>query len=222
LTTAIVTAPNQGCQSGPQCSVGLGHPHVFLIGRPPLSEYLGFIAANAVDGAAADQGALANTWRQANDHIRELEVEEAGWADSPAVLPLPGDVHALRDRLLGDPMVQRTFALFPVEIGMVELERMVVFQKQINVAYAANLRAAFGDDPTPEDLFRFCLPIGERRDPPVRGQRIAQNAWAFVSPSNDFRLLDAIDDRGHLGPRRPRRVRGDLGRPVVEAARRSA
>ena len=32
--------------------------HIFLSGRPPLSEYLGFVMGQTVDGAAADRTAF--------------------------------------------------------------------------------------------------------------------------------------------------------------------
>lgn len=56
-------------------SSGTGSPtddHVFLIGRPPLGEFLGFVEVVAGIGSE-DRGALANEWRQANDRVKALE-----------------------------------------------------------------------------------------------------------------------------------------------------
>ena len=65
--------------------VGPADDHVFLVGRPPLSECLGFIRTMAVGGQTADQGQLAAEWRKANDHLKALESKEAGIADGPSV-----------------------------------------------------------------------------------------------------------------------------------------
>src|SRR5437660_10413682 len=59
--------------------------HVFLIGRPPMAEYLGYVKTQTVGGDAAAIGALADEWRAANDHIVDLENKEAGLADDPPV-----------------------------------------------------------------------------------------------------------------------------------------
>ena len=43
----------------PRSSVGqVGDEHVFLVGRPPIGEYLGFVQSLAVNGHAVDLGEL--------------------------------------------------------------------------------------------------------------------------------------------------------------------
>ncbi len=72
--------------------------------------------------------------------------------------------------------------------------RLVVFQKHINLAYVEQLKPALGLSPTPEGVFRFCLPF-DHLQPPVQAQQIAANAYVFVSPSNDLRFVeDALFD----------------------------
>jgi hypothetical protein len=48
-------------------------PHVFLIGRPPIGELLGFMRTMAVDGQSIDLGNLTAEWRVANYHVQKLE-----------------------------------------------------------------------------------------------------------------------------------------------------
>lgn len=165
---------------------------VFLIGRPPMSEFLGFVATQTVEGQTINHGALADGWRSANDRIRQLERDEAGWADNPKFDPVPEALHSLRDKVLVDPIVQRTFAVVPFEIGIVDLDRMVVYQKHINLTYANELKQLLGSAPTEEEVFGFCLPVDRRYDPEVRGGRIGPNAWSFSSPSTDLRMLDFV------------------------------
>src|SRR5438445_13016140 len=57
--------------------------HVFLVGRPPIGEYLGFVQSLAVNGHAVDLGELTEEWRRANDHVPALETIAAGIADTP-------------------------------------------------------------------------------------------------------------------------------------------
>jgi hypothetical protein len=168
---------------------------IFLIGRPPIGEYLGFVLNNTVEGKTTAQEELANRWRAANDHVKELERTEPRWADDPDVTDLEAALQPLRDRLLAEPAMKQNFGFAPFEIGVVELDRLVVFQKHINVSYAEQLRSLLGDDPAPEDVFEFCLPIDRRYDPmpkfgPISAGPKGINGWAFISPSTDLRMLE--------------------------------
>ena len=149
--------------------------HVFLTGRPPMGEFLGFVTAQTVGGNAQDLTELSNRWRAANDHIRELERHEAGFADAPPLVPLPPELDLLRTQVLADPIYRRSFQVVPSEIAMIELDRLVVFQKYVNLEYVTRLKASLGERPSLEAIFRLCLPF-DHPQPPVRGMQIAQNS----------------------------------------------
>jgi hypothetical protein len=162
---------------------------VFLIGRPPLTEFLAFVIGNTVDGNVADRGALAQAWRAANDHVKTLELGEVGLADSPELGELPNHLTDLAADVLGDPSVQRCFALVPVSIQMVELDHLVVYQKAINTNHVERIRSLLGASPTDEEVFHVCFPVGARRIDPPFGAQEGANGWTFVSPSNDLRIV---------------------------------
>ena len=171
--------------------------HVFLVGRPPLVEFLGFIRTLAVEGQSANQGQLAHEWRVANDRVRELEDREAGWADNPAIESLNKSLEPLKDRLLEDPMFQRSFQIVPVDVSVVELDRLVVFQKHINLGYVRELQRRIGPQPQADEVFRFCLPF-DHPHPPIRQMQTAANGYTFISPSNDLRCVEAVFLRPEL------------------------
>src|SRR5947209_8526866 len=112
-----------------------GDDHVFLIGRPPIGEFLGFIRTMSVDGQNLDQGKLADEWRQANDHVNALEKAEAGIADGVAVSPLPEALHPLTEQVRNEPSFQTNFRMIPTEFGVIDLDRLVVYQKFINLGF---------------------------------------------------------------------------------------
>ena len=165
--------------------------HVFLMGRPPMGEFLGFVAAQTANGQTSDFRPLADEWRSANDHIRQLEKNEAGWADEPPIEKLPGHLQSLQDQVLADPVFQRSFSFVPTTVGIVELDRLVVFQKQINLEYVKRIKDGLGLKPNEEAIFRTCLPV-DHPLPPLNQMRIANNAFVFVSPSTDLRFLESI------------------------------
>jgi len=163
--------------------------HVLLIGRPPLSEYLGFVASQTREGSLSDYGSLASEWRLANDRVRELERLEAGIADDAAIQPPADSLAPQVERLLGDPAYQRSFSIVPARIGLVELDKLVVFQKHINLQYVDYLCSLLGERPGEDAVFRFCLG-GNHATPPTVQSRVSQNSFMFVSPSTDFRMLE--------------------------------
>ena len=80
--------------------------------------------------------------------------------------------------------------MVPARLGVVELDRLIVFQKYIDLSFVAHLKERIGTTPTQEQLFEFCLP--KQPDPPqVVLKQTASNSYTFLSPSNDFRFLEA-------------------------------
>lgn len=164
--------------------------HVLLVGRPPVGEYLGFIRMLGLEGETVHLGQAVAEWRAANDHVVALEARERGLADDPPIDSVPSELQALRQRVLDDPVFQRSFQFVPVEIAMVQLDRLVVFQKHINLAYVAALKQKLGAAPSREAVFRICLPF-DHPHPPARMRQTAGNGYTFLSPSDDLRFLEA-------------------------------
>src|SRR5437667_11431946 len=82
-------------------------PHVFLIGRPPIGELLGFIRTMAVDGQNVDLGDLTAQWRAANDHVLKLEKDEAGASDNAPVTALAEALGRLATAVMTDAASSR-------------------------------------------------------------------------------------------------------------------
>lgn len=180
---------------------------VFLLGRPPIGEFLGFVRASQSSADESfDLGTLTREWRAANDRVLELEQSEAGFADGPSIQPLPDDVRLLADQVVSDPMFARAYGQLPVQIGMVELDRLVVFQKHVNLGFVEETKALLG--PKPDDLAVARLAFGiDRPLPPAKRLQNANNGFTFVSPSNDLRFLEATllppELVGHVSGGRP-------------------
>ena len=177
----------------PDSPTATADQHVFLIGRPPIGELLTFVRSVVVDGQSADQGALVAEWRAANDHVRELERAEAGCADRPTVELLPEALLAHAEAVAATPMFRKAFEYLPWRFGVVDLDQLVVYQKHINLAFAAKVKERLGPSPTELDVMRACIPLDlERQAPRARVMQVASNSFNFVSPSTDLRFLEAI------------------------------
>ncbi len=80
----------------------------------------------------------AQKWRKANDKIRLLETTEAGAADGMSLEVLPEEYKRQAEDVVSTPVFRRSFAVVPTEIAMIDLDRLVVFQKNINLRYVAD------------------------------------------------------------------------------------
>jgi len=165
-------------------------PHVFLIGRPPITELLGFIRNMAVDGQNIDLGSLTAEWRAANNHVIKLEKDEAGVADKVPILELGDSLRPLAAAVTEDPVYKRAYKFVPTDMAVIDLNRVVVFQKFINLSYVEELKRRLGAAPSQEAIFRFALPL-QPEQPQIRMMQNAQNMYTMVSSSTDFRFLEA-------------------------------
>ncbi len=165
--------------------------HLFLFGRPPVTEVIGAVLTLAVDARRYSEGELMAEWRTANDRIRELERIEAGIADGAAPGPLPPELEALAESAKATPLFRRAFQMVSTEIAMVELDRLVVFQKHINLSQVRRIRERLDENPSAEDVFHTCISVNPQRAP-VRALKTAPNAYTFVSPSNDLRFIEPV------------------------------
>ena len=158
--------------------------YVYLVGRPTLGQFLSFVKNRSLNGRRADVGALTDEWRTAASHICELEKSEADLAQHPGIQPLPPRLEALQEPFLRDPLVQHGFNTVPTQLGVVELDRLVVYQHHIDLSYVNLLKAKLGSAPGEEEIFRLCLPAGQPK-PPVRWARAKRprpsNGCAFCS-----------------------------------------
>jgi len=165
--------------------------HVVLLGHPPVTEFLGYVTTQTVEGRSGDDGAFMDAWRRGNDHLLALAETESGYADGVEFGVMPEELAPLVTRALADPVMRRDYSLAPVSIEWIELDRLVVNQKHVNLSFAEALAGEIGNSPDPARVFEFALPYERRRDPPVQAGRIGEAAWVFKSVSNDLRILDA-------------------------------
>jgi len=163
---------------------------LYLAGRPTLRGFIRFVRGHAIPPPRED--ALVEEWQAARAHVLRLEVDEAGMADHPPItsLPLP-QYEPLLTELLRDPLVRYNFNTVPTDIAQVPLDRLVVYQKHIDLGFVGRLREQLGPTPDEARIFRMCLPY-DHPQPPVQWSAARQDSFVFVSPSNDLRFLGAM------------------------------
>ncbi len=164
---------------------------IWLLGQPLLRNYLDFVRDHVVGGATESRAALADEWRRANDHYHELEQSEHGIADRAECHDLDSSLDPLVEEIKSDTRFRRTFTTLPTCFAMVELDKLIVYQKSVTHTFVKSIAARLGPSPTPEALFRFALPLGQT-DTPVKIQRVGSRRFVFECESTDFRFQEPV------------------------------
>ncbi|MCC6555778.1 MAG: hypothetical protein IT372_22680 [Polyangiaceae bacterium] len=179
--SALESAPGQD---------GALDDEIWLLGQPTLRQYVDFVM-DAGAGGAVERAALCDEWRRANDYYHELEQREAGLADQVECRELDPALAPLVEAVRAHASYRCTFDKLPTTFHMVELDRLVVFQKSVTDSFVKILASRLGEDPTLPELFRFALPLGER-EAPVQIQRVGSRRYVFRSDSTDFRFHESV------------------------------
>src|SRR5262249_8246714 len=166
-------------------------PFAYLYAHTRLADFLDYMARETADGLALDRGRLTDEWRSASARFQSLQQTESGWANRAAVGSLPQSLEPLVRRVAADPIFVTSFSAVPGQIGMVELDRLVVSQKTINLAPVNRIKELIGPSPDRDTVFRVCLPF-DHPTPPAEVTRIAKDTFEIVSGSNDLRFLESL------------------------------
>jgi len=159
---------------------------LYLIGRPTLKQFLRHVRHNAAEPQRESD--LIDEWNAANDVVGGMQKSEAGAADNARIVQLGPEYSPLLANLFREPLIRHGFNTVPTEVAMVDLDRVVVYQKHIDISHADRLQRDLPSDPSNEQIFELCLPR-KRVNPPVKWSRAPRDKYVFVSPSNDLRFL---------------------------------
>jgi hypothetical protein len=162
-----------------------------LAGQAPIHDFVRFVRTRANGGQQMDELALTREWQRANVHLRELESAEKNFADMGPLEPLPQRLAAVAAEALQDTATQKSMSFLPYRWAMVELDRLIVWQKYVNLDFTDGLRQSLPSRPTIDELLR--VTIGAKREAPaVHVTTLGSNSFAFLSPSTDIRVLGAV------------------------------
>ena len=186
----IAAVPEPGL-SVPEIDRGSEYDHcLYLLGRPTLKRFLRYVRNHAVN--PENTASLCSEWQAANSLTQVLEAEEAGIADNCPIQRMGTEYEPLLIEFLKDPLVRYGFNTVPTDVAIVELDRLVVYQKNIDLTFVKQLEKRLGPAPSLETIFKTCLPY-DHPQPPVKSLKVRRNSFTVMSPSNDLRFLGTMD-----------------------------
>jgi hypothetical protein len=162
---------------------------VYLIGYPPLQDYIQFVRTRAVGGYHVEEAPLVKEWRASHEVLGILQKSEAGIADNLPTIPLPDSMSAIAKSSLDHDEAKLTFQTLPHAWSLVDVDNLVVTQRSVNLGFARKLRAALPGNLTNEALID--LAIGNGPLPPdMQITQLSERMYSFSSPSWDLRFLE--------------------------------
>lgn len=169
----------------------IGHDEeLCLMGVTRLADFLDFVRKRAVGGPEMDKGDIVAMWRDAAKVFENLQASEAGVADKPDVRPLTPILQAHVDKMVKLPHFQSSFQAVPVAFGMVELDKLVVYQQHITQSSVRKMTSTLHPPMSDEVLAGLCLPLTAD----TAGFQVSledDGRFIFSSGSHDARFLGA-------------------------------
>ena len=112
----------------------------WLLGQPPLQRYLDYMQDTAIGGAQMSRSELVDEWRAANDYWYELEQSEPGIADQVEIRELDPGLRPCVDEVMASSRYRRGFNELPTRFAMVELEKLIVSQRHVDIHHTERLK----------------------------------------------------------------------------------
>jgi hypothetical protein len=164
------------------------HDHVYLAGWPSLKGFLEDVSRRAAHWPV-DRRALVASWQKAHARILELKASESGGPERIELQPLPDSMQSIAAATLEDAVVQQSMLCGAYAWKMVELDRLIVHQRTIDLHHVARLRTDTLNKPTDDQLIRMAVGQGAAL-PPSQVHQQPDNAFSLLSPSSDVRFLE--------------------------------
>jgi hypothetical protein len=167
----------------------------YLLALAAEAEVAAQLRNQLVEGESPGTEALVGKWRQAQAILAIRAQIDAGIAEQIKVGPLPEDVVELANRLIQDPTVRGAFRWVSASVAMVEIDKLVVGQRSINLDYVAELKARFSGRTTPRELVEHCLGPSAVRGS-IRHLEPQAGVHVFSSDNPNLRVLGTFVKHG--------------------------
>lgn len=129
----------------------------YLFGFAPRVEVAAYLRNQACDADRPRIDALLEQWQRAQASVLLKSQTEAGVAEGIRVAPLPADLVPLANDHLQSPEVKGAFGNVTTSIAMVEVDKLIVGQRSINLDYVSQLKDQYAGRTSPERLVDYCL-----------------------------------------------------------------
>lgn len=162
--------------------------HLLLLGHPPASEFFQVMRTRARSGTVLESGDLVHEWRAARAYVRELEEQEAGLADGLPLKDLPPEMAEAAEVYLNDPAIEEANRMMQRRWVWVELDRVAIFQKCIDLAWVRAIQTRLGRVPGAVDIVNVAAGT-DVKQPPIEVVRSTEDSYVFSCNSSELQFF---------------------------------
>lgn len=159
----------------------------YLLGAMQQLQITMTVRAQCIPEEVARLPEVIERWRRASARMQELATKEVGAADQIQPEETPAELKPQLEQIEADSLFQASFSAVPTTFKVVEIDRLVAPQREVNLDYVETLRGRLRGTSL-QDLIEFCLaPRGGL--PEIRTLQSSANEMIFSSRSLDLRFL---------------------------------
>jgi hypothetical protein len=130
---------------------------------------------------------ITQAWAGPSTRMGQLAQSDAGVQDTIAISEVPQALHTRLQDIASDQLFQASYSGLPTAFAVVEIDKLVAPQRDVNLDYVDEIRARIPGS-TVEQLLEFC--VGPRPNAPEwKALQTAPNHVIFTSKSLDLRFL---------------------------------
>lgn len=160
-------------------------------------EVVNYVRTQAAEEDRTRIGEFMAGWMALQPRVKELVTAEAGLPDTIGVFDVTDEHRALVEEFTRDPLFTRSFQL-PSEVKLVEIDKLVAYQRTVHLGYVARLAERLGPAPSDDDVLRLCVSPQREMDP-IQHLAFGNAAHTFSSQNSDIRFLGAFLKRNLTG-----------------------
>lgn len=165
-----------------------GDAHLLLLGFPPAAEFFRIVQTLLIESDERSIVSLTLAWRRASRRVQALQQLEPERARVSALRPLPQSMTEIAAACLMEPALSHAQQLYPRQWALVELDRLIVPQRHINLEWVSNLHEHLGGASSDADIVRLSAGANVP-EPRVDLVRSDDGTYTFTCSSGELRFL---------------------------------
>lgn len=161
---------------------------LLLFGALTQGEISNYIRLNCIKEEIENIEETLKEWRIASKNFHELIKTEGDIVDSIKIEEINSKFSNKLQEISNDKLFKKTFSALPIDFKMVEIDKLIATQRNVNLDYVQKLKEGFPKELSDADLIEICLSV-EREKDEIKEGFTASNEYTFSCANPDFRFL---------------------------------
>lgn len=164
---------------------------LYLFAMANRHEFSSHLRMHGVEDAIDQHAKLLLQWESIQDEVQEVLNHEKGIAETIAVNPIHEEFQEVVRCYTSDPLFIKTFGSISTTVVMVEIDKLVAAQRNVNLDQVDRIVQSLPNEPKLRDIFPLALnPMGMAVQ--INHLETDRMSHIFTSASQDLRFLGSF------------------------------